>query len=823
MTQWFDDVRADVRYAVRGLRRTPGFTAAAVLTLALAIGATTAVFSVVSVVLLRPLPYDDPARIVGVWNAWDGTPRGRISPAEYFDYLRDVSAFEHFGVFAGDTVTLTEPGGEPERVRAGFVTFGVLDALGVSPAQGAAFTRDDDRPGSGDKVLLSDALWRRRFGASPAAVGTPITLDGRRMLIAGVLPQGFRLPDELSASEPVEVLVPLTFEPVQAATRGNHFLNGVARLRRDVTLDAASAEVAAVAGGFARTMPGEYPPRIRFTARATSLSDDVTGSVRPALLLLLAAIGCVLLIACTNVTNLFLSRAEARARDAAVRAALGAGRVRLIVTALVESAIVAGAGGAAGVLVAATATRALPWLRPMDLPRSELVAVDWRVLLFAAGLSVAVGLTVGVLPAHRASRVAPQEGLSGDTRVMAIGGRGRLRHALIAAQIGLAIVLLLGAALLVTSFQHLVAVDPGYRTDNLIAVDLSLPDTSYPDGDRTASFYNSLLEALRQQPGVEAAGAVVNLPLASPYGDLNIQIEGRETPRGTPSRRADWQVVTPGYFEALGIRLRQGRGIEPTDRADTPGVVVINETMARQYWGGMDPIGQRFRLGGGAGPGWVTVVGIVGAIRHNSLTDEPGRQMYLAHTQFRFWGGGMQPARALTVVARTAGNPVTVAGVIRREVRALDAGLPLGTIRTMEDVRAESVSGPRFLTLLLSGFSVIALAIALVGIYSVVAYSVAQRRREIGVRLALGAAPRAIVALVVRQGMMPAAIGLVTGLAGGLMLAGVLRAFLFQVEPRDPAVAIAVTVVVAGVALLACVVPARRAGATDPVVALRPE
>jgi putative ABC transport system permease protein len=819
----FDTIWHDVRYAVRGLRRTPGFSMAAVMTLALGIGATTAVFSVVSAVLLRPLPYENPERIVAVWNAWDGTPRGRISPAEYFDYLRDVSAFEDFGVFVVDTVALTERNGEPERVPAGFVTFGVLAALGVTPAYGTAFTREDDRPGSADKVLLGDAIWRRRFGASPAAVGTSVVLDGRPSVIVGVLPPGFRLPSDLASREPAEVFVPMAFTPVQAATRGNHFLRGVGRLRRGVTIDAASVELGTMAAGFSRAMPGEYPPRMRFTASATSLSDEVTGDVRPALLLLLAAIGLVLLIACTNVTNLFLSRAEARARDAAVRTALGAGRARLTVTALAESATVSLAGGVLGVIVAVIATRALPWLRPIDLPRGDLIAIDWRVLLFAVGLSAACGLIVGVLPAYRVSRAAPQGSLGGDTRVMATSGRARVRHALIAAQIGLAIVLLLGAALLVTSLRHLVSVDPGYRTDNLIAVDLSLPDTAYPDGERTAGFYVSLLDTLRQQPGVEAAGAVANLPLASPYGDLNIQIEGRETPSGTPARRADWQVVTPGYFEAIGIRLLRGRGIESSDRADTPGVVVINDTMARQYWGDMDPIGQRFRLGGGAGPGSVTVVGIVSAIRHNNLTDEPGRQMYFAHTQFRFWGGGMQPARALTVVARTAGNPAAVAGLIRRDVRALDPALPLGSIRTMEAVRAEAVSGPRFLTLLLSAFSAIALAIALVGIYSVVAYSVAQRRREIGVRLALGAAPRAIVALVVRQGMIPAAIGMTAGLAAALVLAGVLRAFLFQVDPRDPGVAIAVSALVAVVALLACVVPARSAGATDPVVALRPE
>jgi predicted permease len=813
----------DLRYAVRSLRRTPGFTSAAVLTLALGIGATLAVFSVVNVVLLEPLPYGNPDRIAAVWNRWDGTDRGRISPAEYFDYLRGVSAFDAFGVFRGGTLTITYENGEPERLPAGFMTFGVLPALGVSPTIGAPFEQKDDVPGADDRVLISDALWRRRFGASTTVIGRRIVLDGRLHIVAGIMPATFRLPDEFSSREPAQLFVSLKFPPQVAQARGNHFLNGVARLRPGVSVQAASGDIGAIVSGFMQSMPGEYPPRLHFGAGVTSLKEAVTARTRPPLVILLGAVMCVLVVACTNVANLFLSRSEFRRRDVGLRAALGASRRRIIMYGIAEPLLIALAGGTAGIALAAVGVRLLPLLEPADLPRIDAVTFDWRVLAFAIVLSTAAALLVGLVPALRASRIAPRSALAGGLRGLLFIGRQGMRQALVTAQIGLTVALLLGAALLTTSFRRLLLVDPGYRTDHVVAVDVNLSATAYPDGVRGAQFYNRLLDELRRQPGVASAGAVANLPLAGGGGDLNIQIEGRETQQGTPSRRADWQVVTAGYFDALQIPLVRGRVIESSDRVDTPGVVVINETMAREYWPGVDPVGARFRLGGGAEPNTATVIGVVRDVRHNTLADAPARQMYFAHSQFRFWGGAKQPVRGLTLVTRTSEPPAAVGGVVRRTIGSLDPAIPIGALRTMDDVRADSVSRPRFVTVLLSMFSSTALLVALVGIYGVVAYSVAQRRRELGVRLAFGATPSSVVGLVLLQGMRPVAIGLAGGLSGGLATTGVLRSLLFQVSPRDPVVASAVLASIAVVAALACYLPARRAALADPLIALRSE
>jgi len=816
-------VLQDLRYAVRSLRRTPGFTSAAVLTLALGIGATLAVFSVVNVVLLEPLPYGNADRIAAVWNRWDGTARGRISPAEYFDYLRDVSAFETFGVYRGGTLTVTYETGEPERLPAGFMTYGVLPALGVSPTIGTPFEATDDVPGADDKVLLSDSLWRRRFGASTAVIGRRVVLDGQQHIVIGIMPATFRLPDEFASREPAQLFVLFKFPPEVAQPRGNHFLRGVARLRQGVSVQAASSEIGAMVAGFMQRMPGEYPPRMHFGAGVTLLKEDVTASTRRPLLILLGAVVCVLVVACTNVANLFLSRTEFRRREVGVRAALGASRRRIITYGIAEPLLVALAGGIAGVGLAAVSVRLLPLLEPADLPRVDAVRFDWTVLAFAIVLSIVAALLVGLVPALRASRTAPRSELAGGTHgLLFIGGQG-MRHALVAAQIGLTVALLLGAALLTTSFRRLLVVDPGYRTDHVVAVDVNLSAAAYPDGARGGQFYARVLDELGRQPGIVSAGAVANLPLAGAGGDLNIQIEGRETQPGTPSRRADWQVVTPGYFDALQIPLTRGRVIESTDRVDTPGVVVINETMARDYWPGVDPVGARFRLGGGAEPSTATVIGVVGDVRHNTLADGPARQMYFAHSQFRFWGGAKQPVRGLTLVARTTEQPGVLGGVVRRTIRSIDPTVPIGAVRTMDAVRADSVSRPRFVTVLLSIFSATALLVALVGIYGVVAYSVAQRRRELGVRLAFGATPSNVVALVLLQGMRPVGVGLAAGLGGGLAATGVLRSLLFQVSPRDPAVAIAVLASITVVAALACYLPARRAALADPLIALRSE
>jgi putative ABC transport system permease protein len=810
----------DLRHAVRALRRTPGFAAAAILTVAIGIGAMTAIFSVVHAVLLRPLPYAEPDRIVSVWTAWDDTPRGRLSAAEYFDLLDQADAFEHLGVWANGYETATTAG-TPERLRTGYVSYGVLPSLGVEPQAGRGFTAADDVPDSG-VVIITDGLWQRHYGAAPDVVGRRVVLDNRARTIVGIMPPGFRLPDDFDTPEPIELLVPLGLDRRSLPGRGSHFLLGAAKVRGGMSVEQADAHVRAVADGFTRAYPAEYPAAMRFTAGVSSLHEDVVGDARPVLMTLLAAIGFVLLIACGNISHLFLSRGERRRGEFALRLALGAGRMALVRQTLVESAVTALAGGGLGVLIAAAATRALVAISPQELPRLQSVGTDLPVLAFGLLAAAMVGLAVGVIPALQATHGAASLG-EGRAIAGAAPARQRVRRVLIASEVALAIVLTLGAGLMVKSLVRLLSVDPGYRPEGVLTASVSVPESEYADGERTSAFFQTLLGRLREQPGILAAGAVSGLPLTQPLGDLNFQIEGRETPPGQRSRRADWQVVTPGYFEAIGMRVRQGRGIDPADTVDTPGVVVLNEAAARLHWPDGDAFGRRLRLGGGAGPGWVTVVGIVNDVKHASLRAEARPEIYLAHTQFRFWGGGAVPVRTLTLVVRGAGDPTRLAATLRRELAATDPALPLADVRTMTSVRSTSVASARFTSMLLSMFAVVALAVTLVGVYGVMAYAVAQRRREIGVRVALGAAPRSVIGLVLRQGFTPAAIGIAAGVFGGMALSGALRAQLFQVAPYDAATAAAVCAVVGAVALAACYVPAARAARVDPVTALRAE
>jgi putative ABC transport system permease protein len=811
----------DVKHAARSLVRTPGFAAAAVLTLALGIGANTAIFSVVNGVLLQPLPYPESDRLVAVWNSWDDAPQGALSPAEYFDYLDRVDAFAQFGVYTTGFAALTGSG-EPERVSTGYVSHGVLAALGVQPQIGRTFRLDDDLPDAG-LVILTDGLWRRRFAAAPDILGRSFVVDNRAHTVIGVMPPGFRLPADFGDPDPAQMFVPLGLDRQNLPGRTSHFLAAVARLRAGVTPPQASARIAGIAEGFAIEIPLQYPAAMRFTAFTVPLHEDVVGDVRPVLLTLLGAIGFVLLIACGNITHLFLSRGERRRGEFALRLALGAARGRLIRQTLVESAMVALAGGTAGILLASAATSALLAMTPPDLPRMDAVAVDARVLMFGFAASVIVGLAVGLIPALRSAHGIRAATVGDEARGVAgaAPSRWRLRRMLIASEVAVAIILTLGAGLMVKSFLRILSVDPGYRTDGILTASVTLPAASYPDGERTAAFFATLTERLRSQPGIVAAGAVAGLPLTNPRGDLNFQIEGRETGPGERSRRADWQVVTPGYFDAIGMLILQGRGIETADRVGSPGVVVLNESAARLHWPSGNALGARMRLGGNAGPGWVTVVGIVNDVRHGTLRDTPQPEMYLAHSQFRFWGTGTVPLRGLTIVARTESDPALFSATMRREVAALDPALPVDAVRTMGAVRSASVSAHRFVSTLLSIFAALALVVTLVGVYGVMAYSVAQRRREIGVRVALGATPATVLALVLRQGLVPTAIGIAIGLVGGIALSGAIRAQLYDVTPHDAATAAVVSGIVAVVAFLACAVPGTRAARVDPIAALR--
>ncbi|HEX7061723.1 MAG TPA: ABC transporter permease [Woeseiaceae bacterium] len=813
------NVNRDARHALRMLRKSPGFTAIALVTLALGIGANTAIFSVVNGVVLKPLDYAQPERVVRVQTSWAGEPKAEISPAEYFDYRDQLDVFSSFGVYGFTSASITG-GDRPERLPGAFVSSGLLPALGAEPVAGRVFTAEEELPGN-DVAILGFDLWQRRFGGAPDVIGRRVLLNGTPRTIVGVLPAGFRLPEDYTDGTTTQVYVPLGIDRTTVPNRGSHFLAGVGRIAPGKTVHGAAAAIEALAGRMVLQYPDSYPADMQFAATAFPLADDIVGPVRPALFVLLAAVGLVLLIACANVANLLVARAEAREGEFAVRSALGAGGGRLLRQLVAESSVLAALGAALGTALAAGGIELLVALQPPDVPRIESVHIDWRVLAFTAGAAALTGILLGILPALSAARTAPAAALR-RTGARSTGGRHGLRGALVVGEIAAALVLVIGAALLVRSYAELKDVDPGYRVDGVLTTDLSLAPARYADDGDVTRFYMQLIERIAALPGVAAAGAVSNLPLATDLGDLSFTIEGRPVPRDAVSPKADWQAVTPGYFEALRIPLLAGRAIGPADDADAPGVVVLSESTAKRYWPGGNPLGQRILLGGGAGPGWVTVVGIVRDVRHAAFDAPPRAQMYLAHAQFRFWDSG-GPVRGMTLTVRTPGEPAALTSSMREAVAALDPALPLGEFRTMQQVVSDSLARPRLMSSLLAVFASVALVMGAVGIYGVMAWLVGRRTRELGIRVALGARARDVAGLVLKQSLVLTAAGVAFGLLLAALLTRSLAGLLFGVTPLDPPTFIGVSAALAAVAVLAAWIPARRAMRVDPGSVLRQE
>ena len=818
-----DVLRHDLRFAVRALRRRPGFAAVVVGTLALGIGANSAIFSVVNGVLLRPLPYQRPAEVVTLWMRWPGNAHGELSQPEYWDLGEQSRSFTRLAAFADGSLTLTGAG-EPERLRAGFASAGALPLLGVAPALGRNFGPEDDLPGRPPVVLLSDGLWRRRFAADPGVVGRTLRLDDAPATVIGVMPPGFQLPTHYAGAG-MEIWAPLQLDPaIDRSERGWHWVKVLGRLRSGVDIATASAEVTTLARRMRETYPNEYKPS--FSGFAVVAAEDLVGDVRPAILVLLGAVGLLLLITCANVASLLLARGEARQREVAVRTALGAGTGRLVGQLLTESLVLALAGGMLGLVVADWGVRALVAAAPPTLPRLDAIGTDRWVLGFTVLLTAATGVIFGLMPALAAARPDLTAALAEGGRGGSSAGRQRFRRGLVVAQIALALMLVTSAGLLLRSFVRLRGVDPGFDPRGLLTAELQLSPVRYDTPARVRAFYSELVRRVEEIPGVRSAAAVRALPMTGrlEIGDWSFVVEGRHADPPVPADRiaADWQSLTPHYFQTLRIPVLQGRAFEDTDRLGAPGVVMVNRTLARLAWPGGNPLGQRILLGGGGADSvWRTVVGIVGDVRHRGLSAEPRPEMYLPHAQFP--AGTAEPSRTMRLVLRAGGDPAGLAGPVRTALAGLDPDVPLVEVQTMEDALGSWAAERRLTLMLVGAFAVLALALGAVGVYGVMAHLVVQRTREFGIRIALGALPREILTLVFAQGAWLTGLGVVAGLAGALAATRLLTGLLYGVPPTDPVTFAATAATLLLVAAVAALLPALRATRTDPVEALRAE
>ena len=803
----------DIRYSIRVLLRNRAFTVTALLTLALGIGFNTAIFSVVDSVLLRPLPLKDPDRVVSIWehSLRAGVDRNEMAPANFVDLRNQNQVFEGVGAFGEMSLNLTGVG-EPERLDGRLVTANVFALLGVDPALGRTFAPEEDQVGQHRVVVLSDALWRRRFNSDRSIVGSSITLNAELYTVVGVMPSNFFFPEREG-----ELWTPWAMEPEEAAGRGDHYVRVVARLKPGVTMERANGEVEAIAA----RLSNEYPRTNEGLGfLVSSFHQDYVGNLRTPILILFAAVGLVLLIACANVANLLLAQATSRRREIAIRAALGASRLAIIRQLLVQSLLLAGAGGVLGVFGAIWGVQWLSKLVPESLSKLQSVSVDARVFVFTLGVTVLTALVFGAVPAFHASRSKPGETLSDVGRDVGGGMSGRyVRRVLVVAEVALAVVLLVGAGLLIRSFQRLRQVDPGFRSDNLLTMRMVLPGSKYSKPEQRRAFYDELLRRVDELPGVESAGVITFLPLSFSGMNFSFSVEGRSAPGDMELPLAVYRVVNPDYFRTMTIPLQRGRVFDSRDTSDAPPVIVVNRKLAEQFWPGEDPTGKRLKIGpvDSSNP-WATVAGVVGDVRQGGLYGEQDLAIYVPYAQER---RGFVAPRDLIV--RTTGNPASLAGAVREAVWAVDKDQPISNVRTMDHVLAASVSRERFQTLLLALFATLALVLACVGLYGVISYAVVQRTHEIGVRMALGAQAGDVLRLVINQGMLLTLIGLVIGIAGAFAVTRVMTEMLYGVTATDPLTFAGVPIVLGVIALLACYIPARRATKVDPLVALRYE
>jgi putative ABC transport system permease protein len=807
----------DIRYGVRMLVKAPSVSIVATIALALGIGANTAIFSVVNGVLLRPLPFANPEQLMMVWenDVGHGLGRGSASYPNFADWRDQNHVFERLASYHKENFILTGRG-ESTRLTGSVINADLLPLLGVTPALGRGFRPEEDQPGeTGQVVLLSQDLFQQRFNADPKVLNQSLTLDGRNYTIIGVMPKAFQFPVQ---NEPTQLWTTVALdragkEPV-TVQRGAHYLNVIGRLKPGISLEQAQAEMTTISA----RLEQQYPDaNLHRSTIVEPTLESLVGSVRPALLILLGAVGCVLLIACANVANLLLARAMVRHKEMAIRSALGASRLRVVRQLLTESVLLSLAGGALGLLLAVWWSDLLLTLGKQNIPRSFQVGLDWRVLAFTFLVSIVTGIVFGLVPAIHSAKTELTESLKEGGRGSGDGARhNRIRGVLVVSELAIAVILLVGAGLLIQSLWRLRQVTPGFNPQNLLTFVVGIPDVKYPT-EKQVRFYRDLVGRLQSLPGVVSASAVTPLPLNGERYGISFETEGRPVAKGDePS--ADFFTINAGYFKTMGIPLLRGRDFTERDDATTPGVIIVNEAFARKFFPNEDPIGKRIKPGistDDSDPRMCEIVGLAADVRNRDLTSDYRAGYFVPAAQIAF--------SQMTLVLRTTNDPHSLITAVQNEVHAMDDEVPVFNVKTMDEYLATTVAAPRFNATLLVIFAAVALVLTVVGLYGVMSYSVAQRTNEIGIRMALGAQTRDVVRLIVGQGFKLVLLGLVLGLVVALALTRVIASLLFGVTAYDPLTFIAVAVVLAGVALLACYIPARRATRLDPLHALRYE
>ena len=807
----------DIRYGIRMLVKAPGVSIVATIALALGIGANTAIFSVVNAVLLRPLPFANSEQLMNVWetDSTRGYSRGSASYPNFVDWREQNHVFEHMSTYYANDFIMTGRG-EPTRLQGAVVNADLFPLLGVAPVIGRGFLPDEDKPGeSGRVVLLSQNLFQKRFNADPNVVGQSMVLGGKNYTIVGVMPPAFQFPIQ---NQPVELwtTVALDSEGKDPITneRGAHYMNVIARLKPGVSKEQAQAEMTSISA----RLEQQYPDKdLHKSTRIQPALEALVGDIRPALLILLGAVGCVLLIACANVANLLLARAMMRHKEMAIRSALGASRIRVVRQLLTESVLLSLTGGALGLVMAVWWSDLLMALGKDNIPRALQVGLDWHVLGFTFLVSLLTGVIFGLVPALHSSKTELTESLKEGGRGSGDGARRNgIRGILVVSELAIAVVLLVGAALLIQSLWRLQHVSPGFESQNLLTFVVGIPDVKYPTG-KQAQFYRDLTARIESLPGVRSASSVIPLPLSGELFSISFETEGRPVAKGDqPS--ADFFAISNGYFKTLGVSILKGRDFNERDSEKAPGVIIVNQAFAQKFFPGEDPVGKHIKPGISTDenkPVMREIVGVVGDVRNRNLSSELRAGYFVPAAQI--------PFNQMTLIVRTTNDPHSLITAVQNEVHSMDAEVPVFNVKTMDQHIAATVAAPRFNTTLLAIFAAVALVLTIVGLYGVMSYSVAQRTNEIGIRMALGARVTDVLALVFKQGMILVLIGEVIGLAGAFALTRLIRGLLFGVAPTDFRTFIAVAAVLAAVALLATLIPARRAAKVDPLVALRYE